>query len=256
MTAADCLLDNTGKWALSRAKCSILIFQGVVTEYRAQILEDDNGNRFVATFPEGVTKAVQYGTGLKAHSVYMSQFQLVPYNRVQDHFSDQLHIPVSEGSIFNFNKEAFELLAEFENRVKNKLAASDLAHADETGINIGGKGHWLHCVSNDFWTLYYPHAAVVSTPAWSRRGRPVCRHARRPHARADRRGVNPGTIALALFLAWWMALGLLETRADGTLSRVLGWPEWPFYAPGVLSLLLWAAVAACQLGEAARDGSA
>ena len=128
-----------------------------VTEYRAQILEDNKGNRFVATFPEGVTKAVQYGTGLKAHAVYMSQFQLIPYNRVQDHFSDQLQIPVSEGSIFNFNKEAFELLAEFENRVKNKLAASDLAHVDETGINIGGKGHWLHCVSNDFWTLYYPH---------------------------------------------------------------------------------------------------
>jgi len=128
-----------------------------VTEYRAQILEDDKGNRIVATFPEGVTKAVQYGAGLKAHAVYMSQFQLVPYNRVQDHFSDQLQIPVSEGSIFNFNKEAFELLAEFENRVKNKLAASELAHADETGINIGGKGHWLHCVSNDFWTLYYPH---------------------------------------------------------------------------------------------------
>jgi len=129
----------------------------VVTEYRVQILEDDKGNRFVASFPEGVTKAVQYGTGLKAHSVYMSQFQLVPYNRIQDYFADQLHMPVSEGSIFNFNKEAFRFLADFENRVKNELAASDLAHADETGINIGGKRHWLHCVSNDCWTLYYPH---------------------------------------------------------------------------------------------------
>ncbi len=129
----------------------------VVTEYRAQILEDDKGNRFVAPFPEGVKKAVQYGTGLKAHSVYMSQFQLVPYNRIQDYFADQLHIPLSEGSIFNFNKKAFRLLTDFENRVKNKLAASDFAHADETGINIGGKGHWLHCVSNDSWTLYYPH---------------------------------------------------------------------------------------------------
>jgi transposase len=129
----------------------------VVTEYRAQILEDDKGNRFVAPFPEGVTKAVQYGTGLKAHSVYMSQFQLVPYNRIQDYFADQLHIPISEGSIFNFNQEAFRLLGEFENRVKNELAASDLAHADETGINMGGKGHWLHCISNDLWTFYYPH---------------------------------------------------------------------------------------------------
>ncbi len=129
----------------------------VVTEYRAQILEDDKGNRFVASFPEGVTKAVQYGTELKAHSVYMSQFQLVPYNRIQDYFADQLHIPISEGSIFNFNKQAFRLLADFENQAKNALAASYFAHADETGINIGGKGHWLHCVSNDDWTLYYPH---------------------------------------------------------------------------------------------------
>jgi len=129
----------------------------IVTEYRAQIVEDNNGNRFVAPFPEGVTKAVQYGTSLKSHSVYMSQYQLVPYNRIQDHFADQMNIPVSEGSIFNFNKEAFRLLADFENRAKNELAASEVAHADETGINIGGKGHWLHCISNDFWTVYHPH---------------------------------------------------------------------------------------------------
>ena len=129
----------------------------VVTEYRAQILEDDKGKRFVAPFPEGVTKAVQYGPGIKAHSVYMSQFQLVPYNRIQDYFADQLHIPVSEGSIYNFNMEAYQTLAGFEVRVKDRLSESDLAHADETGINIGGKGHWLHCVSNDLWTAYFPH---------------------------------------------------------------------------------------------------
>jgi transposase len=129
----------------------------VVTEYRAQILEDDKGNRFVAPFPERVTKAAQYGPELKAHAVYMSQFQLVPYNRIQDYFADQLHIPISEGSIFNFNNEAFRLLADFESRVKKELTASDFAHADETGINIGGKGKWLHCVSNDRWTHYYPH---------------------------------------------------------------------------------------------------
>ncbi len=69
----------------------------------------------------------------------MSQFQLVPYNRIQDHFADQLHIPISEGSIFNFNKEAYRLLGGFESRAKDELAASDVAHADETGINIGGK---------------------------------------------------------------------------------------------------------------------
>ena len=129
----------------------------VVTEYRAQVLEDESGNRFVAPFPEGVTKAVQYGNGLKAHAVYLSQFQLIPYNRVQDYFADQLHIPISEGSIFNFNKQAFEALDTFENIAKEQLRISGVAHADETGINKGGGRFWLHCVSNDIWTLYYPH---------------------------------------------------------------------------------------------------
>jgi transposase len=129
----------------------------VVTEYRAQVLEDASGRRYVADFPEGVTKAVQYGTGLKAHAVYLSQFQLIPYNRIQDYFADQLHIPVSEGSIFNFNKQAFDALDGFENWVSQQLRTSAVAHADETGINMGGDRFWLHCVSNDFWTFYYPH---------------------------------------------------------------------------------------------------
>jgi transposase len=87
----------------------------------------------------------------------MSQYQLIPYNRIQDYFSDQINVPISEGSIFNFNKEAFELLANFEDRAKQELAASQLLHADETGINIGGKGHWLHSASNEYWTLFQPH---------------------------------------------------------------------------------------------------
>lgn len=129
-----------------------------VTEYRAQILEDEKGQRFVAPFPKGVTKAAQYGVGVKAHAVYMSQYQLIPYNRVQEYFTDQLQIPISEGSIFNFNKAAFQLLADVESRAQTELAAAKLAHADETGINIGGKRHWLHGLSNDQWTCYYPHA--------------------------------------------------------------------------------------------------
>jgi len=129
----------------------------VVTEYRAQVLEDDSGNRYVAPFPEGVTKAVQYGTGIKAHAVYLSQFQLIPYNRVQDYFADQLHIPISEGTIFNFNNQAYEALDAFENIAKEQLRTSAVAHADETGINKSGDRFWLHCTSNVFWTLYFPH---------------------------------------------------------------------------------------------------
>jgi transposase len=129
----------------------------VVTEYRAQVLEDKDGNRFTAPFPPGVTKAVQYGASLKAHSVYLSQFQLIPYDRVKDYFADQLEIPISVGSIFNFNKEAFLLLEGFDDLVREKLATSALVHSDETGINVNGGKFWLHSASSYMWTYFFPH---------------------------------------------------------------------------------------------------
>lgn len=130
----------------------------VVTEWRAQILEDQNGKRYVASFPDDVTRPVQYGIGVKVNAVYMSQYQLIPYNRIEDHFLDQMQIPVSAGSISNFNKDAFERLEFFDSWVRRQLSRSPLVHADETGINIGGKGNWLHTASNGRFSYFYPHA--------------------------------------------------------------------------------------------------
>jgi len=130
----------------------------LVTEYRAQRLINEKGQRFVAPFPDEVTKAVQYGKGIKAHAVYLSQYQLLPYKRIQAYFADQLAMPISEGSIYHFNRQAYEQLAEFETISKERLLASFCLHVDETGININGKGHWLHSASNGQWTHFFPHA--------------------------------------------------------------------------------------------------
>ena len=134
-----------------------LVVKRVVTEWRAQILIDSKGKRYVAPFPDGVTRPAQYGIGVKVNAVYMSQYQLIPYNRVEDHFQDQLHIPVSNGSLGNFNREAYNGLEMFEQWLKGKLIFSPLLHADETGINVGGKRHWLHNISTDKFTFLFPH---------------------------------------------------------------------------------------------------
>lgn len=128
-----------------------------VTEYRAEILEDQDGNQFVAEFPKGVTQPTQYGSGVKAHAVYMSQFQMLPYDRISDYFADQLGMPLSTGSLFNFNQCAYVALESFETMARLKLIEATLAHADETGINVNGKRLWLHCFSTDMWTLLFPH---------------------------------------------------------------------------------------------------
>lgn len=128
-----------------------------VIEYRAEVLVDENGKRYVAEFPYGVTSPIQYGPAIKANAVYMNCFQMCSLDRIQDHFSDQLNINLSQGSIYNFSAKAYIDLQPFVTWVSEKLLTSDLCHADETGINVGGKRIWLHTLCNAKYTYFFPH---------------------------------------------------------------------------------------------------
>lgn len=129
----------------------------IITEYRAEVLENDQGKRIVAVFPDGITRPIQYGKSVKSHAVYLSQYQLIPYERVEDYFDKEISIPVSVGSLCNFNREAFHLLESFSVLAKEKLINSAVINADETGINVNGQRIWLHNASNELWTYFYPH---------------------------------------------------------------------------------------------------
>lgn len=62
------------------------------------------------------------------------------------------------------------------------------------------------------------------------------------------------TALVALGLAWYMFHGMQETRGDNAVTPVLGWAEWPFYIPGIVSLVLWAMVAVSQIPEERQHG--
>ena len=55
------------------------------------------------------------------------------------------------------------------------------------------------------------------------------------------------TMLFVFFLMILMFMGMVESYNDRIMSTTLGWPEWPFYAPGVISLLLWGVVLAFQI---------
>ncbi|CAO5681530.1 MAG: IS66 family transposase ISMrsp5 [Holosporales bacterium] len=108
-----------------------IIFKKKITEYRAHRVIDAKGIRHKAPFPDKVKSPIQYGDSVKAHSVYLSMFQLIPYERLQDYFINQLQIPLSTGTLCNFNKEAFQLLEGFETLLKQKLIDSDVVNLDQ-----------------------------------------------------------------------------------------------------------------------------
>lgn len=136
-----------------------IVFQRHITEYQAEVLQDEQGNRYVAPFPDGVTQPVQYGNEIKAHVVYLSQYQLLPYQRIQDYFVSQLDIPLSQGSIANFIQQAASRLETtgYLQTARQVLSDAERLHADETGVNIAGERQWLHCASNDKWTYFTVH---------------------------------------------------------------------------------------------------
>jgi transposase len=121
----------------------------LVIEYRAEIVINEKGQKITAPFPDGVTQSTQYGGSVKAHAVYMSVHQMVPCDRVAEHFDSQIHLPLSGGSVCNFKEEANKRLEWFDEWVNGKLQKEPVLNCDETGINIGGKRVWTHSASSE-----------------------------------------------------------------------------------------------------------
>lgn len=134
-----------------------IVISKVVTEYRAEIVVDEHGNKFRAPFPKEVNRPIQYGASVKTHATYFLMAQLIPFERTAEYMRNQFGLTVSQGTLANILKEAYSRLESFEVLVKDILISQELLHADETGINIGGKTYWLHSASNEKWTLFHPH---------------------------------------------------------------------------------------------------
>lgn len=111
-----------------------------------------------AGFPEGVNQPVQYGPLIKALATYLNQYQLIPYDRVEEFFKDLFGQPFSEGSLFTANQVLYESLEGFEQEIKRHLLDSPVINCDETGARVEGKNHWLHVAGTTELTCYgiYP----------------------------------------------------------------------------------------------------
>jgi transposase len=129
-----------------------------VTEYQAEVKDCLYcGVENIADFPEGITHQVQYGNYLKGLVTYFRNYQLIPVERSKEIFEDIFSIPLCEGTIINTTKKCASALSGFSDWLFNKLLDSKVVNFDETGVNIGGKLHWLHNASTPLLTSYFVH---------------------------------------------------------------------------------------------------
>ena len=66
-------------------------------------------------------------------------------------------IPVSSGTVAALTARAARRLGGFTERVRENIAASEVAGFDETGFRVEGKLAWVHCARTGKYTLLMAH---------------------------------------------------------------------------------------------------
>lgn len=155
----ESLQDVTPERQIIRQVIDIPEIKVNVIEHRAEVKKCPKCRRKnTGKFPDGITNPIQYGEKIKAVSVYLTQYQLIPYKRGSELLSDMFGISLSQGTMVNFNDCCHEKLETVENNIKNSITTSQGAvHFDETGIAIDKKRQWLHVASNESYTYYEAH---------------------------------------------------------------------------------------------------
>ena len=150
-------ISGRNKWTVSRQIIDLDIKKKVV-EYRAECAVCSAcGRESAAAFPDFCSKKVQYSPKVRALSVYLNKYQLIPLKRVAEIFSDLHGIKISEGSIVNFSAQLFDELEIFERECRDALLQSELIHADESGGRCEKKLQWFQVVSNKVITFIAFH---------------------------------------------------------------------------------------------------
>jgi len=112
----------------------------------------------LGAWPAGVTAPAQYGASVKAMAVHLNQYHLVPLARTAALMQDLYGAHLSQASIQSFAQDAARALRPTVAAIGQAVQCSNVVHADETGIRIKGKLHWLHCAVTSHLTWLAPHA--------------------------------------------------------------------------------------------------
>ena len=112
------------------------------------------GVRTKAGFPQQVRGRVQYGEGVRARAIYLQKYQLLPYHRTSEAMRDLFACSISVGSLRKVVQSCSNKLVNTELRIKSMLRRAEVIGADETGVRVGGKSHWIHVARTDELTHY------------------------------------------------------------------------------------------------------
>jgi transposase len=128
-----------------------------VTEHQVAEARCACGKVHRGTFPAAVSAPVQYGPHSKAAVVQLTHHHMLPLARTGELMGDLFGLPMSEATVLAIQVEAQALLAPTVAAMGEALKTVPVAHADETGMRVGGKLHWMHVLVTPLLTWLSAH---------------------------------------------------------------------------------------------------
>ena len=132
----------------------------IVTEHQAMEVAHCpcSNEKLSATFPSDVKAYTQYGSTISVLATIFNTFGAVSTNRIQTIFKNLLDVTISEATILSMIDKGASLVTDTVKQIKAHIETnSDIAHADETGLNVNSKTFWVHTASTDKYTYLILH---------------------------------------------------------------------------------------------------
>ena len=123
--------------------------QFVVTEHHAMQAICSCGHVHTAEFPSGVNAPVQYGPRAQAAMVHLNQNHAVSVQRTAVLMKDLFGLSVSQATVIKAGVDSAAILQPTADAIGLAAISADVLHADETGLRVAKKLHWLHVLATD-----------------------------------------------------------------------------------------------------------
>lgn len=128
-----------------------------VIEHRTYTVACSCGQQHDSTFPVAVSEAVQYGPTVRALGVHLTQGQMLPYARAAELITELYGLSVSPATLLAWVGEARAALQGTADLIAWKLRHAPVLSADESGLRVDGKLHWMHVAATNELTWYGLH---------------------------------------------------------------------------------------------------
>ena len=132
----------------------------IVTEHQAMEVAHCpcSNEKLSATFPSDVKAYTQYGSTISVLATIFNTFGAVSTNRIQTIFKNLLDVTISEATILSMIDKGASLVTDTVKQIKAHIETnSEIAHADETGLNVNSQKYWVHTASTDKYTYLILH---------------------------------------------------------------------------------------------------